>query len=120
MAGLRSFIRVDAHEELTRVCELLYERVIMGNEALYRVVMADIAKIAENRHKTLRLEWKTINVYGHVQGWGIDDTFLLNVISVVHRESFDLVREKGRDNGQKAGDYAIVPHYMSCNGGDSK
>ena len=61
-----SLVWVHAHEQLTRLGELHQKFVIMRDELLYRLVMAEISEVAEDGHEPLRLEWVAvdINFYG--------------------------------------------------------
>ena len=56
MIGGRTFIRMNAHEELAHLGELANGRRILGDELLDWFVVARIQKVAEDRHEALGLE----------------------------------------------------------------
>ena len=90
MIGGRTFIRMDAHEELAHLGELANERRISGDELLDGLIVAKVPKVTEDWHETLGLERETIHIQFCDLGSvfrSVDDTFV-----------DDLVREEVDDD----------------------
>src|SRR5262245_30787986 len=109
MVGSGAFIRIDAHEQLARLGKLSNELAIMCNELLHWLIVAEITKVAENRHESLGFERETINIDLRIGIRRIYDVF-----------AFDLVCKESSDDRQKTRNDIMMANNVYCHGRDCK
>jgi hypothetical protein len=88
---------------LAGLSELRDEFVATSDEPLHRLVVTQVAQIAENGHEAFRFEWLAVDVdVRSGSSWVVDPPIR------------DLVCEKGSDDVENAGDDIVKLHDMQC------
>ena len=94
---------------MTDLGEFGDEVMIVSDEFLHRFVVAEIAEIAEDRHKSFGFEREAVDFEFDGGVCGESDVF-----------AFDLVGKKGCDDGEDSRDNVVVSDYMIANRGYSE
>jgi hypothetical protein len=109
MARHGALVRVQTHEELARLGELYEEVVVVRNQVLYRVGIAEVAEVGEDGHETLGFEGVAVDVEGSFGVGRVEDVII-----------GDLVGEEGGDDGKEAVYNLVVLDDVESDRGDSE
>jgi hypothetical protein len=85
----RSFVRVYAHKQSANLCKLDDEPAVLRDESSDRLIVAEVAEIAEHGHESFGFKRETIDVHLGAGIRRLDDML-----------SFDLIGKERGDDGQ--------------------